>query len=351
MWCQSSGLVGTEGEEGDVLYEKVLGTKVCRSRSIVGCIALVWRQISNVVEELHRIPASQSNQTILLALPDCDDLYQYHNLVTLQATMIKGSEMCNHLGTVFDMRLHHPKYKNAPRLLDPARHSPFPCIGLHFEGKSNAKEDSGLQSRRVRRRLPVGEAANDVRLKESRSKLEILFNSPAATSFEDTVAVDHDIQRNDNNLSTRSVRIATERWMSLSLFEGAADKALRYAGTEGYRWTITKSIAVEEIYSDIWLAIATLQEAGAQLEQRLSPAERPEVITSMFITIKYCAYNANTWRKFAISVNGALKRITNGQMFVEVFHPEYTGKQVSSDGFRRSPLPTIQICYRLNQQP
>jgi hypothetical protein len=37
--------------------------------------------------------------------------------------------------------------------------------------------------------------------------------------------------------------------------------------------------------------------------------------------------------------------LTNGQMFLEVFHPEYVGKKGYNSVMRRSPFPMIQICY------
>ena len=315
MWTKSSGLVGSE--EGDELYARVLGTKVCRSNTFLGCVALVWRQISNVVERRRCIPVSDKNQTILLVLPDCEDMYQYHNLVTLQAAMDFSSELCQHLGTDFSIKLFHPKYKNAPRLLNPPRHSPFPCLGLHFVGKPPNEDPLLVLQRRKRRRVSFEEQVSDEvsALKESRQILEMLFNSAAATSPEDSVVLlDHDLRGDEENLDARRAREVTERWITLSVLEGGADKALRYAGTEGHRWTITKSTAVEEIYSDMWLAITTLSETGARLEERLRTRPRPEVISSMFVTTKYCVYNAHTWRRFAITINGALKRITNGQV-------------------------------------
>lgn len=37
------------------------------------------------------------------------------------------------------------------------------------------------------------------------------------------------------------------------------------------------------------------------------------------------------------------------QMFLEVFHPEYVGNQGYDSQLRRSPFPTIQICYEVRK--
>lgn len=36
-------------------------------------------------------------------------------------------------------------------------------------------------------------------------------------------------------------------------------------------------------------------------------------------------------------------------MFLEVFHPEYVGNQGYDSMLRRSPFPTIQICYEVRK--
>jgi hypothetical protein len=51
------------------------------------------------------------------------------------------------------------------------------------------------------------------------------------------------------------------------------------------------------------------------------------VMSRLFITTKYLAYNAQSFKRFAITINAALKRLTDGRMFLEVFHPEYVGNQ------------------------
>jgi hypothetical protein len=86
--------------------------------------------------------------------------------------------------------------------------------------------------------------------------------------------------------------------------------------------------------------------AGEVESDEEAPEEAPvNVVSSLFITTKFHTYNAQVFKRFAITINAALKRITDGRMFLEVFHPEYVGNKGYSHGLRRSPFPMIQICY------
>ena len=322
-WTEESGLVGINdpsAEIGESLeedrYERVLGIKVCRSPTMLGTLSLLWRQITNIVGDRARIPRSPNPQIILLALPDCPDLYKYDALLKLQEALEFSADLCKHLGTDFTLEAFHPKHGNKPRLLDPARHSPFPCIGVRLDGKEPTIDDPLLIPKRKKLQLNkekemMSKYDEESGLRESRELLEGLFNSAAATTVESMVIVDDDVRASESELDPRKAREVTERWMSLSLLEGAADQALKYAGTEEHRWTITKSTQVEEIYSDLWLAVTILQELGARVE---AADVQIDVISSMFISTQWCAYNAHTWRRFAITINAVLKRFSNGKV-------------------------------------
>lgn len=73
--------------------------------------------------------------------------------------------------------------------------------------------------------------------------------------------------------------------------------------------------------------------------------ELPQVTSTLFIATKFNTYNAQAFKRFVITINAALKRITGGRMFLEVFHPEYVGNHGYTHALRRSPFPMIQICY------
>lgn len=74
----------------------------------------------------------------------------------------------------------------------------------------------------------------------------------------------------------------------------------------------------------------------------------PDQIRSrVFVTTKFLPYNAQSFKRFAITVNAALKRFTNKRMFLEIFHPEYVGNKGYNNNLRRSPFPCIQIIYHI----
>jgi hypothetical protein len=82
---------------------------------------------------------------------------------------------------------------------------------------------------------------------------------------------------------------------------------------------------------------------------RQNAIRRPAVIeSSILVSTKFCAFNAPAFKRFAITVNAALKRFTKGRMFLEVFHNEYVGQDGFDPSLRRSPFPMIQVCYLAN---
>jgi len=89
---------------------------------------------------------------------------------------------------------------------------------------------------------------------------------------------------------------------------------------------------------------------GGKLQERGDDDELPRVTSTIFIATKFNTYNAQAFKRFAITINAALKRITGGRMFLEVFHPEYVGNQGYNHALRRAPFPMIQICYLLQTE-
>jgi len=86
---------------------------------------------------------------------------------------------------------------------------------------------------------------------------------------------------------------------------------------------------------------------GEDAKKKISRPQSKDTISSMFVATKFCAYNAQQFKRFAITINAALKRLTGGRMFLEVFHNEYTGRSGFDSALRRSPFPMIQIVYEM----
>lgn len=100
----------------------------------------------------------------------------------------------------------------------------------------------------------------------------------------------------------------------------------------------------------IFLAFANNRGAPPPAEKpRPSEIHRPVVVeSSVLVSTKFCAFNAPAFKRFAITVNAALKRFTKGRMFLEVFHNEYVGQEGFDPSLRRSPFPMIQVSYVVN---
>ena len=197
------------------------------------------------------------------------------------------------------------------------------------------------------------------------------------------------------NLSNETVQEMSQRWMEQNVNN---NRALQFMDTiETY--SISEHKIAEKVYADIWRAINDLFEDGRQADREAAMLKhqqveasiqeearsesqekgatrfhqfewmkslsrpwqsavksqndeepRPVVKSSIFVATKFCAYNAESFKRFAITINAALKRLTDGRMFLEVFHPEYVGKQGFDNAKRRSPFPMIQICYEVKPQ-
>lgn len=205
--------------------------------------------------------------------------------------------------------------------------------------------------------------------------------------------------RRRRSMPNSKVQAICEAWIAKRRYTDERrtkkNRALQFADCVGDRWTVSSHKIAEKVYADIWRLIADLYsvgveadrtmgvlpaapapapESGGEDERRSShfdfmkslsrsfqPAwgdsaakkraqeekQRPTVVSSMFVTTKFCAYNAQAFKRFAITINAALKRLTGGRMFIEVYHNEYTGQSGFDNALRRSPFPMIQICYEV----
>lgn len=207
-------------------------------------------------------------------------------------------------------------------------------------------------------------------------------------------------QRRRGNYPPAMVRQLIALWMDEQRYADSSKRqlnpALEFMDTiDGY--TVCTQKMGELVYAEIWQAIRQVYETGVQAdsaqqgvadnkpvppptsampednnkanrfdlskwmhslsnEKKTKPKrgndknnggddELPPVTSTLFIATKFNTYNAQAFKRFAITINAALKRITGGRMFLEVFHPEYVGNQGYDHALRRSPFPMIQICY------
>lgn len=334
-WMRKSGAVGGSidpvMENGDELYNKLVGLKICKSDTIIGCLAFYWKNILKVIrEEDEELSSRSSKESVYMMLfPYCKDLYMYDKLSMLNSAVDLGQDMCQHLGFDFSLTMFHPKYKNAPTMFSPERHSPFPTAGLQFSGK---KLDCFA--------LPTEH--HSVLVDNQRVHLERLFNAAAAFESHGIAAAIGGANHVSAvpYYSSDEVVETTKEWFDAA---GSGSPVCRDDTLDG-KWFVSTATIAEEAYADIWAVIHNLHEKLKGNEKNAS--------SSVFIAPRFSSFNACQWRQFAITVNAVLKRVTNGKIVLEVFHPEYTGtnkksKSNNDDNLRRSPFPTIHISSKM----
>lgn len=312
-WSQQSGAVGQMW--GDELYNRLLGTKVCPYADVEGCLAYYWSTVVQLIRE----DDQQKDGVYLISYPYSKALYTYDTFALFHSALDLGRDLCHHLGSDFALTIFHPKYKNAPALFSPERHSPFPTAGLDFSPKRKQPD------------LPPDDSYS---LDTQRISLERLFNSAAASTPSDIILVQGG--KKVPLYSTDEVIKRTQRWFELGLLRPS--KALQYADTVDERWFVSKATIAEEAYADIWALIFELRQVGGQYSSG--------VVSSIMIAPSFCTFNAPQWRTFAITLNATLKRLMDGKIFIEIFHAEYTGITTATNDLRRSPYPTILVCYK-----
>lgn len=360
-WAKDSGLVGDKAK-----YDALLGMDVASdSQTLVSCLAGFWSSVAAFVHDnadehhptdIWKTDGLEFSRVFMLIFPHCAELYDYGTMKTLTSAVEFCKDSCTHYGRKFELTLFHPRYENAPKMISPKRHSPFPSLGLHVYGEYDARSADAAQfdyedndavgeSSKMEEGSITSAHLDDFipQLSERKRSLEALFNSPAALSPVDARAFGHSYQE----MSDKEVVAATKQWIDQSV----DNTALKYTDTEDDRWAVSGATIAEEAYADVWNEISKLYDYGMQLENiGRDRDDISNVISTMFITKTFSSYSATEFKRFAVTVNAALKHLTRGKIFLEPFHPEYVGKVGAQHENRRSPFPTIQICYRFGSR-
>lgn len=392
-WSKTSALVGD-----DDFYEreKISKISICREKTMPQCMAYLWNEICEIVQDctyrhdgswtVSAIDEENNGEVrrgyfVMIALPDCPDLCDYRTFSTFHASLEFTNDRTNYFGHTFRSIHFHPLcLLKDERRTHGARRSPVPIIAFTVGGLFDNENETALfrhQLKPTRIGFGKGKDSSDLdKVKSSRIDFEIIFNRAAASGVNDNFKVGR-ARRNYRKYSDTETIQASEKWISANK---NVSNALKYTPDPGKQqkqeWFVCKEKKAEDVYMEVWRIIGELYARGIHedksLEKRnnvslgdsntvpayiswlehlghLSRARHinnhPVVITSMFVCTKYCAFNSEGFRKFAITINAALKRITNKKMSLEIFHPEYIGKKGYNNSFRRSPYPMIQFCY------
>lgn len=363
-WIRDAGLVASEEARSatSIYGGGLLGLESHTSPTLVGCMASMWRSIVAFIDEnadeyhptdIWETDNVEHSQLFLQIFPRCEALYDYDTLKLMGSALEFCQNSCTHYGKRFKVVFFHPRYEHAPKMIYPEHHSPFPSMGLHVLGESEAaaSNDDQEEDEIVRIGEPEEKAesitSSDIadfvpQLSEKKRSLERLFNSPAAvSSMTDSRSFGHTYQE----LSDEDIIAASKQWvedqsaktpLSLKYMDTAIDDTIK----------VSDATIAEQAYADIWDEISTLYDAGKIIDEE-DGTLHGSVVSSLFIARTYSSYNASEFKRFAITVNAALKHLTEGKMFLELFHPEYVASRAGAQhSNRRSPYPMIQICYR-----
>jgi len=360
LWAESTGLVGPNRSHSP--YGEISGLRVCKALSTLGCIAEFWNVVTDVISEntdsqgLWEVERDERSRIVMVLFPACADLYDYTIASTVSGALgFCGKDSSSHFGKDFSVNTYHPRWKNSPKMIEPMRHSPFPIFALHIAGEEDRLAGRTVNQEEHKEKPSKALTLDDYeyipQLRERRRSLERLLYSTAASpkdGFRGKGVHDVDSCSDDAVIEQMKTWIRSSK-MDTEGHSFGSNRALQFADTVEERWIVTNEHAVESIYADIWNEIRKLYDNGcdvSNLNEELNRAEKT-IISTMFITPNFSAYNAMGFKKFAVTVNAALKHITAGKMFIELFHPEYVGPKGYHNGFRRSPAPAIQICYKL----
>ena len=381
-WAKDSGLVGPKAR-----YDALLGMDVSEASTLVGCLATFWKSVAAFIRDnadehypldIWKTDGLEFSRAFIVVLPKCQELYSYETMKTLYSAIEFSKKTCTHYGRKFGLVKFHPRYENSPRMLSPRKHSPFPSLGLHVDGdyeygeRNDEIHESDATSVPIEPEESSEVAADDIskadiddfiiNLSQKKRSLESLFNSPAATKSEGAESARPDMHERSSGAVVLST---TQKWIKENIERtttsdngGPYSKAplvnsalVCYANTTDDRWTVSEASIAEDAYADVWDEISNLFDYGVRLEKKRGADDSVAgtgVVSAMFVAKNFSLYSARDFKEFAISVNGALKHLTGGKLFLELFHPEYMGKG-RNDALRRSPYPMLQICYRLGR--
>lgn len=443
-WTSESNLIGSsEAHE----REHVSKVRICRCTTLPACMAELWNEIQTTVREntylydgSWKVSSIDENtgkvrrgSLILVALPFCDDLYDYAMFQKFHAAMDFTRGQTRYFGHTFGLTHYHPSFvvtknnstyyantaassaatsngtndilstavpaaattttdehnnNNLPHYYDSDHHnnkrSPYPVFALTIGGAFDNEEELavlraiGIQQPEVR----LSEQADWLR--NARADLTIIYNRAAAdgtTSLSASDAASSVVlnnktkrrriapsraRRNYSAKFTRpEIRQMCERWIEDN---EDVSNALEYAQSiDG--WFICAETRAENVYADIWGVIGEVFARGKLLQKKhpqpnlhgsswlehfgkfigkqsnVSNEDCATSTSTVFISTKFCAFNSEAFKKFAITINAALKRLTDDKMFLEIFHPEYVGKKGYNSSFRRAPYAMLMLCY------
>ena len=286
-WAYRSGLVGTE--IGDEVYESVKSIYVCNSTSVLECIADFWSAVVSVIEGekshftgIWNADSAAGSRLVLVIFPNCPELYEYKVMSTMHTAIDFCSEVCLHFGSKFTLTHFHPKFKNAPSMIHPTRHSPFPCFGLHFPGDyDDYVHRLSLKYGSDPIKKKIADAATPPErdwIKQRAATFEVLYNKAAASSTNDDLGRSAALRNISQRFPKEEVVEMTRKWIEQARYKalpaasttsgntskGEINKALEFADTlHPDSWNVLYEKTPEEVYAAIWKIVSKMEKLGS----------------------------------------------------------------------------------------
>lgn len=321
--------------------DATVGIQIDSTSSLIGCYSKLWNHISSYANS----PESSSEYDIeMILFPLCPELYEYEHMARMMKDLETCTSFCSKFGEDFSIDYFHPTYGNEPAMLNPTKHSPFPCFGIRRSRLFLPDVNSALRSTGASTSVDeeIDAIFNDI-TNDTRNELEKLFSSKAATKS-DELLMDN-LYESETLLSDEYYTSKMKEWMDNITRNNS--QALKYANIIDDRWIISRSASEESIYSEIWTNIHQhmINNLVESQNEETSPIEK--LTSFVFIPIDFVPYNAQRFKKFAISINKSLVRqASNGGVYIgELFHPEFVGSDDAQSELRRSPFPAIQVIF------
>lgn len=322
--------------------------RVCNGSSVVECMSYIWDCINESQEDVYQKERHPFSPCIdMIIFPYCSDLYKYETMHQISQELSECSEYCNSFGKEYVVSAFHPNFNFEPRMLSPVRHTPFPCFGLHRPDRSQDSvpyADETVNDTDGSANVPVDPEISSMFddmeiMARERSNLEDIFSLEAAPGFKKNTNYD-EMAKSVSELGNDSSYYIdkTQDWMAREC--NYNNPALKHSSSIGDRWRVESSMTAEAIYREAWKSILDVKMSAREGNASTSAS-------AMFIATKFSLYNAQRFKKIALTINKSLKN-SKADVAMELFHPDFVGQSNASSKFRRSPFPSLQFTINHN---
>jgi hypothetical protein len=298
QWVIDTNVVNYSEEEEEDIPSTRIGSTMLRAKfdsisdlsiapctDTIACLAYFWQQLAPLLDHPEAIPANSVN---LMVFPNATALWNYDVMLTMMQAVQVSKPLLRHEEYTLQLHLFHPDFQNSPKLWSPETHAPFPTAGISLVKKTSKKQPT-------------------FQMDATRSKLEAIFRKAAATP-----------QTSVPPPTPEQVWESCQPWIASNLQDehppmSSTTKHVLLNSNKKHHW-----------FATVWSAISAIQRGQSILV--VGPADMPRF---------------STWRKWAIVMNAALKRLTDGNMQIaQVAHPD------APQSHRQSPYPVIQIVFK-----